>query len=52
MCCNADRNNMEDIRYSKQILDYRPIGRRRPGRPLNIQTGGYNREAEIGHLLG
>jgi len=24
---------MEDIRYPKQILDYRPIGRRRPWRP-------------------
>jgi len=25
---------MEDIRYIKQLLDYRPIGKKRPGRSL------------------
>jgi len=30
--------------------DYRPIGRRRPGRPLNRLMDGY-RETETGHLL-
>jgi hypothetical protein len=41
---------MENISYPKQLLDYRPIGRR-PGRPLKRLLDGYNREAEIGHLL-
>jgi hypothetical protein len=41
----------EDMRYSKQLLDYRPIERRRPGRLLNRPLEGYNREAETGHLL-
>jgi hypothetical protein len=42
---------MEDIRYQKQPLEYRPIGRRGPGRPLNRLLDGYNREAVTGHLL-
>jgi len=29
---------MEGIRYPKQFLDYRPIRRRRPGRPLDYWT--------------
>jgi hypothetical protein len=37
-------NKMEVIRYPKQLLDYRPIGRRRPGRLLK-------ETAEAGHLL-
>jgi hypothetical protein len=37
---------MEDITYPKQILDYRPIAGRRPGRPLKKLTDGYNRETE------
>jgi len=42
---------MEDIRYPKQLLDYRRIGRRRPGRPLKELVDGYSSEAETGHLL-
>jgi len=42
---------MEDFRYPKQILDYRPIGRRTPERPLKRLLDGYSREAETGHLL-
>jgi hypothetical protein len=42
---------MEDIRLSEQVLDYRPIGRRRPGRQLKTLLNGYSREAETGHLL-
>jgi len=42
---------MEDIKYTKQLLDYRPIGRRRPGRPLKILPDRCNREAETGYLL-
>jgi len=40
---------MEDIRYPKPLLDYRPIERRRPGRQLRLLDG-YNREAETGHV--
>jgi hypothetical protein len=42
---------MEDIRHTKQVLEYRSIGGRRPGRPLKRPLDGYNREAETGHLL-
>jgi len=42
-------SSMEDIRYSKQLLGYRPVGRR-PGRPLKRLLGRYNLEAETGHL--
>jgi len=34
----------------KQILDYRPVGRR-SGRPLKRLLDGYSHEAETGHLL-
>jgi hypothetical protein len=37
---------MGDIKYPKQALDYRPIGR-----PLKRLQDGYNREAETGHFL-
>jgi len=40
---------MEDIRDQKQ-LDYRPIGRLRPGRTLKWLLDGYNREAKTGHF--
>jgi len=33
------------------IPDYRPIERRRPGRPLKRLQEGYNHEAEIADLL-
>jgi hypothetical protein len=42
---------MEDIRYSKQFLDTRPIGRRRPGRTLKRLLDGYRSDAETGNLL-
>jgi hypothetical protein len=42
---------MEDIRYLKQFLDYRPIERRIPGRPLKRPLDGYSREAETGHFF-
>jgi len=42
---------MEDITYPHQLPDYRPIGRRRPGRSLERLLDGYNREAETGQLL-
>jgi len=29
----------EDIRYPKLLLNYWPVGKRRPGRPLNKTTG-------------
>jgi hypothetical protein len=45
-------SRVEDIRYPKQILDYRPIDRKTPVRPLKGLLEGYNREAETGHLLG
>jgi hypothetical protein len=43
---------MEDIGYPEQLLDYRSIDRRRPGRPLKRLLDGYNREAETSHLKG
>jgi hypothetical protein len=43
-------SKMEHIRYRKQFLDYRPIGRRL-GRPLRRTLEGYNRDAAEGHLL-
>jgi len=30
---------MKDIRYPEQFLDYRPMGRKRPGRLLKETTG-------------
>jgi len=41
---------MEVITYP-ELVDYRPIERRRPGRPLKRLLDGYNREAQTGHLL-
>jgi len=46
-----DDSRLEDVRYPKQLLDYRPIERRRPGRPLKRLLDGYSHEAETGHLL-
>jgi hypothetical protein len=45
-------SRMEDIRYPKQLLDYRPIGKRKPRPPLKRPLDGYSRESETGHLLG
>jgi hypothetical protein len=43
---------MEDVRYTKQLLDCRPIGRRRrPGRTLKRQLEGCSGEVGTGHLL-
>jgi len=42
---------MDDITYPKQIPYYRPIGKRRSGRPLKRPLVGFNREAKTGHLL-
>jgi hypothetical protein len=39
-------SRVEDITYRKQLLDSRPIGRRRPGRPSQSVLDGYNRKAE------
>jgi len=44
-------SRMEDIGYPKEILDCRPIGRRRPEWPLKSLLDGYSREVETGHLL-
>jgi len=43
---------MEDIRYREQLSNHRPIGKRKPGRPLKRLLDGYSSEAETGHLLG
>jgi hypothetical protein len=48
--CLNHVSRMEDIRYPKEIPDYRPVGRRL-GRPLNRPQDEYNREAETGHFL-
>jgi len=42
---------LEDIKYPQRLLDYRPIGKRKPSRPLKRPLYGYNCEAETGHLL-
>jgi hypothetical protein len=44
-------SRIEGLSYPKQILDYRSIGRRRPGRPLKRLLDGYSGETETGHLL-
>jgi hypothetical protein len=42
----------EGIRYPKQLLDYRNVGRRRRfERPLTRLLDAYSREDEAGHLL-
>jgi len=41
---------MDAIIYPKQLLEYRPIGRRRRGGRLKRLPDGYNRETEVGHL--
>jgi hypothetical protein len=42
---------VEDIIYPKQLLDYRPVSKRRPGRLLKRLPDGYSPEAKTGHLL-
>jgi len=42
---------MQDTAYPKQLLDCRPIERRRPGGPLKRPLDGYSRGTETGHLL-
>jgi len=37
---------MEDIRYTKQLLDYQPIGRLIRGRSLKKLLDRYNREGQ------
>jgi hypothetical protein len=44
-------SRMKGITYPEQLLEYRPIGRRRPGRPLKRLLDGYSGETETGHLL-
>jgi len=41
---------MEDIKYPKQLRDYRPT-EKRPGRPLKRLQVGSNPEAETGNKL-
>jgi hypothetical protein len=40
---------MEDNRLPKQLLNYHPKGRRRPGRPLKRLLGDMTAETETGH---
>lgn len=42
---------MGDITHPNQLIDYRPIETRRPGRLLKRQLGGQNSDIETGHLL-
>jgi hypothetical protein len=42
---------MENVRYPKQLLDYRPIGRLRPGRPLKRLQDRCSSEAGTGQSL-
>jgi len=44
---------MEDIRHPKQLLGYRPMGRRRRRIEWSLQRpmNGHNHEAETDHLL-
>jgi hypothetical protein len=49
---NHVSSRTKDIRYPKQLLDYRHIGkRRRPVGSLKCLLDGYSRETETGHLL-
>jgi len=41
--CLNHASRMEGITYPKQLFDYRPIERLRPGRPLKRLLDGYNR---------
>jgi hypothetical protein len=40
---------MEDYRLPKQLLNYHPKGRRRPGRPLKRLLDDMTAETETGH---
>jgi hypothetical protein len=44
-------SRLGDIIYSKQLLEFRPIERRRPGWPLKRLQEGYNHREEKGHSL-
>jgi hypothetical protein len=42
---------MEDIRYSKQLLDYRPVGRRTLERPLKRLLDAYQKFLSLHHCI-
>jgi hypothetical protein len=42
-------HRMEDNRFPKQLLNYHPEGRRRPGRPLKRVLHDMTAETETGH---
>jgi hypothetical protein len=42
-------HRMEDNRLAKQLLNYHPKGRRRPGRPLKRLLDDMTAETETGH---
>jgi hypothetical protein len=44
-------SRMEDIRYPKQLFDSGPVGRRRPGRPLDYWTNTVVRPKQVIYWL-
>jgi hypothetical protein len=44
-------SRMGGIRHPRQLLDYLPVGRRRPVRPLKRPLDGHSRVAQTNHLL-